>query len=99
MAHCPYRLLADLEGLLDEIRNWPNIVERRPGIFYLKRTPFLHFHLQQGMRSADVRAGKNWGPTISVPIGAGRNTQKQILSEVKQRYRATAAAVRTKVAT
>lgn len=58
MAHCPYRHLGDLKSCLAAIRELPEIVELKPGIFYLRRTPFLHFHLKDGVRSADVRAAK-----------------------------------------
>lgn len=58
MSHCPYKHLVDLEDCLTEIRRWPGMLELRPGIFYLGRTAFLHFHLKDGARSADVRAGK-----------------------------------------
>jgi hypothetical protein len=44
-----------------EIRRWPGVLELQPGIFHFERTAFLHFHLVNGTRSADVRAGKDWG--------------------------------------
>jgi hypothetical protein len=70
VAHCPYKYLADLKGCLAEIRQWPGIVEPRPGIFYLGRIAFLHFHHKDGIRSADGRAGKKWGGLLDIPMGA-----------------------------
>lgn len=46
MAHCPYEQLVDIQELLAEMREWPEIREVKPGIFYLKRKAFLHFHLK-----------------------------------------------------
>ena len=89
MAHCPYKYLADLKDCLAEIRQWPGIVEPRPGIFYFGRIAFLHFHLKDGIRSADVRAGNDWGDLVDIPIGASSAAQKRFLSEVKRRYQAT----------
>lgn len=89
MAHCPYKYLADLKDFLAQIRQWPGIVESRSGIFYLGRTAFLHFHLTDGIRSADVRAGKDWGDRVDTPIGASAAAQKRFLSELRRRYKAT----------
>jgi hypothetical protein len=89
VAHCPYKYLADLKACLAEIRQWPGIVEPRPGVFYLGRIAFLHFHLKDGIRSADVRAANDWGDVVDIPIGASGVAQKQFLSEVKRRYQAT----------
>jgi hypothetical protein len=89
VAHCPYKYLADLKGCLAEIRQWPGIVESRPGIFYFGRVAFLHFHLKDGIRSPDVRAGHDWGDLVDIPIGASAAAQKRFLSEVKRRYQAT----------
>ena len=92
MAHCPFERLADLEPILDEIRGWPGIREPRPGVFYVKRTPFLHFHVNAGGRRwADARLGATWGPEIDVSEPASRATGQRFLREVRRRYRATAA--------
>jgi hypothetical protein len=87
--HCPYRHLSDLKGCLAQIRQWPEIVEPQPGIFYLGRTAFLHFHLTDGIRSADARAGKDWGDPVPIPIGSSATAQRQFLSELRRRYKAT----------
>jgi hypothetical protein len=92
MAHCPFDRLADLTAVLDEIRGWPQIREPSPGVFYVKRTPFLHFHVNaDGRRWADARLGASWGPEIDVPEPANATTARRFLSEVRRRYRATAA--------
>jgi hypothetical protein len=76
VAHCPYEKLADLKDCLAAIRELPSIVEPKPGIFYLGRTAFLHFHLQDGVRSADVRAGKEWGIVLEIPLNASAERKK-----------------------
>ncbi len=90
MAHCPFETLADLRDTLDEIRAWPGIREPRPGIFYLARVPFLHFHIDKtGRRWADVRDGAEWGGEIEIAVGASRTLQLRFAREVKRRYQAT----------
>jgi hypothetical protein len=92
MAHCPFERLADLREVLDEIRGWPAIREASPGVFYVKRMPFLHFHVdKEGRRWADARLGADWGPEIDVPEPAPAAAQRRFLSEVRRRYTATAA--------
>jgi hypothetical protein len=66
VAHCPYEKIADLEPVFEEMRGWPGIKEKSPGVFYVKSTPFLHFHVKDDDRWADVRAGKTWGE-LTVP--------------------------------
>jgi hypothetical protein len=89
VAHCPFEKLADIRGVLDEIRGWPGIREPKPGIFYFKRTPFLHFHIgKEQRRWADVRNGKDWGPEVEISIDASHVVQSRFLREVKRRYAA-----------
>jgi len=74
MARCPPELLDDLADLLDEVRAWTGIVEKAPGVFYLRREPFLHFHLAAGgRRRADVKGRTGWIPhELPRPISAPR---------------------------
>ena len=91
MAHCPFEKLADLNDCFAQLRSWPHVNEPRPGIFYLKRQPFLHFHIdKQGRRWADVRDGADWGAELDLPIGASRAQQQRFLTAVRRRYAATA---------
>lgn len=45
MAYCPPELLADLADFLAEVRTWAWVIEKKPNVFYVRRQPFLHFHL------------------------------------------------------
>lgn len=93
MAHCPFERLSDLRATLDEIRGWPSIREASPGVFYVKRIPFLHFHVnKEGRRWADARLGGDWGPEIDVPEPASATAQQSFLREVRRRYLATGGA-------
>ena len=93
MAHCPIQELDDLSDLLDAIRSWPGVREPRPGVFYVKRTPFLHFHInREGCRWADVRMGQSWGTEIEIPRNASAAVRSRFLRETQRRYHATAKA-------
>ena len=87
--HCPPENLTDLAGVLDKVRELPQVVETRPGTFYIRRVAFLHFHLTKGARSADVRDGRSWGSRIEIPVGADRQVQAGFLAEVARRYERT----------
>jgi hypothetical protein len=44
-----------LSRLLEELRSRPTLREKRPGVFYLRSRPFLHFHEDPSGLFADVR--------------------------------------------
>ena len=86
MAHCPPELLDDLTGLLDELRTWEGVVETKPGVFYVRRQPFLHFHLVEGgRRRADVKTRAGWIPhDLPRPLSAARC--RAFLRELRRRH-------------
>jgi hypothetical protein len=49
-----------LNDLLESLRTRTAVVERRPGIFYLKGRAFLHFHEDPSGLFADLRHGSDW---------------------------------------
>ena len=85
MAHARYADLRDLEDVLEVIRKMPGVTEPTPGIFYLKRVPFLHFHTKDGARWASAKIGSSWGPEIQIPFGCGQRTKTSFLREVRRR--------------
>jgi hypothetical protein len=88
--HCPFEELDDLCQVLDQIRTWPDIREPRPGIFYIKRLPFLHFHVDRSQRRwADVREGPSWGTEVEIPYDASMAAHRKFLEEVERRYALT----------
>lgn len=85
MAHPP-EMLDDLADLLAEVRAWAGVVEKSPGVFYLKRQPFLHFHLVTGgRRRADVKDGTGWAQfDLPRPVSAAR--RRAFLRALRARY-------------
>jgi hypothetical protein len=65
MAHARYEELRDLDDVFVAIRALAGIVERSPGIFYLRRSPFLH---RDRARWADVKLGTAWGAEVPIPF-------------------------------
>lgn len=55
--HARSEALARIEALLAELRKRP-ITEKKPGIFYLKSTAFLHFHEEGDGIYAHLKIGK-----------------------------------------
>jgi len=86
LAHCPYELVADLEPVFDEMRTWPGIKEKSPGVFYVKSIPFLHFHVKDGERWADVKADKTWGEPVDIPMRSTKVARDRFAKEVRRRY-------------
>ena len=44
MKHAGAETLSSLERLLRGLRGQPGLVERKPGIFYVRSRAYLHFH-------------------------------------------------------
>jgi hypothetical protein len=91
MGHARYSDLRDLDDVLEAIRELPGISEPTPGIFYLRRVPFLHFHTKDRARWADAKVGLVWGPEIQIPLGCGRREKTIFLREVRARHAACSA--------
>lgn len=86
MAHCPPALLGDLAAVLAEVRTWPGVLEKRPCIFYLRRQPFLHFHLFPGpRRRADIRGPRGW-IQIELPPVMTERSRHTLGRELRRRY-------------
>jgi hypothetical protein len=58
--HAGASALDALSDLLESLRARAALVEKRPGIFYLKGRPFLHFHEDRAGLFADLRHGGDW---------------------------------------
>ena len=86
MAHCPAEKLKDLTEILTELRSWPGLKEKQTGIFYCKGKGFLHFHLKEGKRWADIRQGKDWGAPLDLPFEPDPVCRADFLAEAKRRY-------------
>ena len=60
MKHTGARALDALNDLLMNLRARTDLVERRPGIFYVRGRAFLHFHEDRTGLFADLRDGREW---------------------------------------
>jgi hypothetical protein len=87
VGHARYEELRDLEDVLAGIRALPGVSEPAPGVFYIRRTPFLHFHTKAGKRWADAKTGATWGAEMPLPFGAGKRRKASFLAEVRARHR------------
>ena len=86
MAHCPPELLDDLAEVFALLGTWAGVVQKTPGVFYLRREPFLHFHLLKGeRRRADVRRRAAW-VEIDLPRPISRESRRALLRELRARY-------------
>jgi len=80
--------LSDLRDALARIRALPGLTERAPGVFWLRRVPFMHFHTTKPPRRVHAKNGTRWGPEIVLPIGAGRAARAAFVREIRARYEA-----------
>jgi hypothetical protein len=60
MKHAGRGALEALGDLLVNLRARTGLVEKRPGIFYVKGRAFLHFHEDRAGLFADLRQGGDW---------------------------------------
>ena len=87
MAHCPPALLDDIADVLGDVRSWPGIVEKSPGVFYARRNPFLHFHLVDGeRRRADVKGRGDW-TEIELPRPLPAAVKRTLLRLLRDSHR------------
>lgn len=86
MGRCKYEKLSHIEKALDQIRQFKDLKEPKPGIFYLKSQGFLHFHEKDDVIWADVKDQKVWGPTIEIPQKATKKFIHEFVREVLARY-------------
>lgn len=55
MKHATSETIARIELLLSRIRNFSELKEKKPGIYYYKSSAFLHFHEDENLVYADVK--------------------------------------------
>ena len=85
--HCPPALLDDLTDLFAEIRAWPDVIEKKPGVFYVRREPFLHFHLLAGSRRrADIKGRTDW-VQLDLPRPVSATRRRLLLRELRRCHR------------
>ena len=86
MAHCPPDLLDDLADVFANVRTWPGVIEKRPGVFYAHKRPFLHFHLLSGRRRrGDDKGHTNW-VQLDLPRPVSATRQRALLRGLQMCY-------------
>jgi hypothetical protein len=79
-------MLDDLAGSLADVRAWAGVIEKRPGVFYAHKQPFLHFHLLAGgRRRADVKGHANW-VQVDLPRPVTATRRRALFRELRIRY-------------
>jgi hypothetical protein len=96
MGHARAADLRDIADVLDAVRALPGVLERSPGIFYVGRDPFLHFHTKDGARWADAKTGREWGAEMPLPFEATARAKAAFLREVRVRLAACRGDVRAR---
>jgi len=77
--------LADLDAVLAEVRSWPGIEDRGGGTMYLRRKPFLHFHVGHDSRRADVRGVDGW-TEVDLPEPSSAAARRRLLGVLRTEY-------------
>jgi len=87
MARIDPQALATLTDMLDQLRAIPGLSEIKPGIFYLKRIPMLHFHLTDEGIVADLkRVLPRAGGFDRYPL-RGKRGRQSLLTDAANRCR------------
>ena len=81
MKHASPTTLKSLTPLLEALRTFPGLTERRPGIFYLRSAAFLHFHEHPAGLFADVKL--NQAEFVRLPVNT-REHQEELLRQVSR---------------
>jgi hypothetical protein len=73
--------------VLDDLRTWTDVVEKKPGVFYLGRQPFVHFHLLAGdRRRADLKGRTAW-TQIDLPQPIDATRRQAFIARLRHAYR------------
>jgi hypothetical protein len=81
MKHATSACLGQLSGLLSEIRVIHGLVEKKPGIFYVKGKSYLHFHEDPAGIFADARIDS--GEFSRFPVNSDDEKQ-QLLNAIRE---------------
>jgi hypothetical protein len=77
--------LDDLEDVLNTVRSWDGVEEKGAGTFYLKRKPYLHFHVGRDSRRADIRCLRGW-VQVDLPEPVSPATKRRFLALLRDEY-------------
>lgn len=78
--------LDDLAEVLATVRAWAGVTEKRPGVFYRRRQPFLHFHrLKDGRRCGDVKGRDDWA-RLDLPYPSSPTRRRAFMRALRAQY-------------
>jgi hypothetical protein len=80
MKHAGEAALAAIEPILMELRRLEGIRERKPGVFYMKSSAFIHFHEDPAGIFADVRRDPEW---LRLPVNTS-SERRQLVRLVRE---------------
>jgi hypothetical protein len=83
MKHASAETLRELEPLLAQVRRMDSLCERKPGIFYLGSSAFLHFHEDPAGLFADVKLGGQHFERM--PVSSERQ-RREFIAAVRKRF-------------
>jgi len=84
--HAGPEALTRLAPLLEQLRNRSALVERRPGVYYLKSRAFLHFHEDPSGDFADVRLADDFE---RLPVGT-KAQRAQLMKRIDETLKRSA---------
>ncbi len=85
MKHASKSTLDSLAPLLERLRSFEGLVEKRPGVFYRKSKAFLHFHEDPQGIFVDVRLRTD-DPFTRLPVTTAHQ-QTTLASKVERALR------------
>lgn len=83
MAHAKPSDLADLEVLLQALRERAALKEKSLGCFYLKSKSVLHFHVKDKRRFAHVFDGADW-LEVDIEPAPSAALQKKLFKSIRE---------------
>ncbi len=81
MKHATQQTIKGLEPVLQQISRLPGLVEKKPGVYYLKSKAFLHFHEHGEEIFADVRLHPPEFDRLPATTAA---QQRQLVDRIRQ---------------
>ena len=83
MGHTKPEDLKDLSTELAEVRKLAGIRENSPNVFYIKSKPFLHFHVRDGVRWADVKTIEGGWARLDIDFEASASMRVKFVKSVR----------------
>ena len=86
MGRCPIEKLDDLKEVLNKVSKLKYINEKKLGLYYIKNKPFLHFHMKDGVRWADIRNETQWNEKNIISLNSNSNEKDAFFELILELY-------------